>query len=173
VLSDPPTAIRRAQEVTRLDLRPLHPPPSLGRIALAGVLSAVASVVACVILSEAGKALLSPPASFDKFTPPGYIVLTVLGVAAATVGWAILVRMTSQPRWCLTVAAVLVTIVLLLPDVAILPQDPTSDVVVLMIEHVAIAIITTWLLLRVSPPGTRPSPAPRHRAERRAPAGVR
>lgn len=157
-----PTPIRRAMELIRLDLRPLRPLPSLGRIALAGLLSALASVVACVIISEAGKALLSPPASFDKFNPPGYIVLTVLGVAAATVGWAILVRMTSQPRWCLKVAAVIVTIVLLLPDVAILPHDPTGAVIVLMIEHVVIAVITTWLLLRVSPPGTRPA------SERRA-----
>jgi hypothetical protein len=161
MLNDPGPVVRRIQGLARLDLRPLKPLPSFGRIALAGLLSGVASVVACVILSEAGKTALSPPASFDKFNFPGYVVLTVLGVAAATVGWAILVRMTSQPRWCLEVAAVLVTIVLLVPDVAILPHNPTSDVIVLMVEHIVVAVITTALLLVVSPPG-RWAGSPRH-----------
>ncbi len=142
------------RDVLHLDLRPLRPLPSVPQIALAGLASAVASVLACVVLSEVGKAALSPPAYFDKFNPPGYIALTVIGVAGATIGWAILVRLTSRPRWCLMVAAVAVTIVLLLPDVAILPHNPTSDVVVLMVEHLVIAVITTVLLLRLAPPGS-------------------
>ena len=165
----PPGPVRRIQDLTRLDGQPLRPLPSTGRIAVAGLASAVASVVACVILSELGKAALSPPASFDKFNFPGYAVLTVLGVIAATVGWAILVRLTSQPRWCLEVAAVAVTVVLLLPDVAILPQNPFSDVLVLMVEHVVIAVITTALLLKLSAPGSRAAaPAERSRSAARA-----
>ncbi|MDQ2724613.1 MAG: hypothetical protein M3Y36_03870 [Actinomycetota bacterium] len=162
-----PPALGRAQELTRIDLEPLRPPPSSRRIILAGVLSIVGSLIADALLVAAGKAILNPGAPFDKFNFASYATLTVIGVMGATVGWALLVRMTSQPRWFVIRAAVVVTVVLLIPDFAILPHDPTGPVVVLMTQHVAIAIITTALLLAVAPAGrgrstpraSRPGPA--------------
>lgn len=148
-----PPALERAQGLTRLDLEPLRPLPSFRRIILAGALSIVASLIADMILVAAGKAIFSPAAPFDKFNFASYAILTISGVVGATLGWALLVRITSQPRWFVIRAAVVATVVLLVPDFAILPHDPTGPVVVLMIEHLAIAIITTVLLLAVAPAG--------------------
>jgi hypothetical protein len=157
-----PPALERAQRLTRLDLKPNRPLPSAARIVLAGVLSVVGSLIADLILVAIGRAAFDPPASFDKFNFATYAALTIIGVIGATAGWALLVRMTSHPRWFVLRAAVVVTIVLLVPDFALLPRDPTGPVVVLMIEHIAIAIVTTVLLLTVAPAGRgdRAQPAP-------------
>jgi hypothetical protein len=56
------------------------------------------------------------------------------------------VRVTSTPRRILLRAAFAVTILLLVPDVMLFPNNPTGPVVTLMAMHVAIAIITAALL---------------------------
>lgn len=150
----PPHVWTRAQELTRLDLRPLTPLPSGRRIALAGLLAIVGSLVADAVLSTISAATLSPPAYFDKFNAGSYAPLTIIGVVGATVGWALLVRLTSQPQWFVIRAAVVVTIVGLIPDVALLSNNPTGAVIGLMVEHLVIAVITTYALLKVAPAGS-------------------
>jgi hypothetical protein len=74
------------------------------------------------------------------------------------VAWPVVTRISSDPRWLFFRLAILVTVVLLLPDVYILYRgQPTDAVAVLMVMHLAIALVTYNLLVRLAPigPGSR------------------
>ncbi len=90
-----------------------------------------------------------------------YARLTVVGVIVACAAWPVVTRVSSAPRWIFLRLAVLVTLVLLLPDVWILAKgQPLRAVGVLMVMHLAIAVITYNLLIHVSTVGTcDPSPS--------------
>ncbi len=144
-------AIRKLQSITRIDGRRVTDPPGVARVALAGVAAVAASLLVDVLLVLAGTAAFHPPASFGPFSFPTYAALTVVGVVGATAFWAGAVRVSSQPRWVLGRAAVVVTALLLIPDVLLLPHDPTGGVMTLMAMHIAIAVVTTAVLLTVAP----------------------
>ena len=81
-----------------------------------------------------------------------YAKLTVIGVILACLAWPVVTRLTSAPRWVFLRMAILVTLVLLLPDLWILHQgQPPRAVAVLMLMHLAIALVTYNLLVRVAP----------------------
>ena len=65
--------------------------------------------------------------------------------------WPIVTRISSAPRWLFFRLAILVTLVLWLPDLYILHQgQPAKAVAVLMVMHLAIAVVTYNLLVRVA-----------------------
>jgi hypothetical protein len=71
------------------------------------------------------------------------------------VAWPIVTRITSAPRWMFVRMAILVTLVLWLPDLYILYRgQPGEAVAILMLMHVAIAVVTYNLLVRVAPAGS-------------------
>jgi hypothetical protein len=71
----------------------------------------------------------------------------------------------SAPRWLFFRLAILVTLVLWLPDLYILYRgEPPGAVAVLMLMHLAIALITYNLLVHMAPAG------PVRRAARHGPA---
>jgi hypothetical protein len=81
-------------------------------------------------------------------------------VVAACIGWPVVVRFCSTPRWLYLRAAVVVTVVLLLPDLAIWIQgQPGRAVAFLALMHVAIAVITYVAVTSLA----RPRPAARRR----------
>ncbi len=81
----------------------------------------------------------------------------------AGVAWPVVARCSSAPRWLFFRLAVVVTLVLFLPDVYIWHQgQPAQAVAVLMSMHVAIALITYNLLVRLAP--VRAQRNGRHRA---------
>jgi len=68
------------------------------------------------------------------------------------VAWPIVSRISSSPRWLFLRMAVVVTLVLWLPDVWILLHgEPAKAVAVLMTMHLAIAFITYNALVRLAP----------------------
>jgi hypothetical protein len=77
----------------------------------------------------------------------------------------------ADPRWLFFRLAILVTVVLLLPDVYILYRgQPTDAVAVLIAMHLAIALVTYSLLVRLAPAGSalrRASGEPRFVSETR------
>jgi hypothetical protein len=94
-----------------------------------------------------------------------YGKLTVIGVLIASAAWPVTTRITSAPRWLFLRMAVLVTLALWLPDVYILHLGaPPRAVAVLMVMHLAIAVVTYTLLTRVAPvrPQGRKSTVGRH-----------
>jgi hypothetical protein len=88
---------------------------------------------------------------YGHFAFSDYAKLTVAGVIIAGLAWPIVTRITSAPRWLFLRLAVIVTVVLWLPDLMILAKgQPARAVAVLMAMHVAIAVITYGLLVGVA-----------------------
>ena len=69
----------------------------------------------------------------------------------ACLAWPIVTRISSAPRWLFFRMAVLVTLVLWLPDLYILANgEPPRAVAVLMAMHLAIAAVTYNCLVRIA-----------------------
>ena len=136
----------------RVDFSPDHRQPSWGRVALATVLSVALSLAADAALVVMGEHLWPATKGYSHFQFADYSKLTIIGVLIACAAWPIVTRISSAPRWLFFRLAILVTLVLLLPDVWIWHQgQPAQGVAVLMAMHVAIALVTYNLLVHVAP----------------------
>jgi hypothetical protein len=146
------SALTRAKAVARIDIGQAHRPPSFVRVALATVLSIAGSLIADALLVALGTAVFPATKGYVHFEFHDYARLTIVLIACAA--WPIVTRITAFPRWMFFRMAVIVTLVLLLPDVWIWHQhQPARAVAVLMCMHVAIALITYNLLVRGAPEG--------------------
>jgi hypothetical protein len=123
-------------------------------VVAAGLAAAAISLAADVVLAAIGRAAFTVPPSFGRFAFGACALLTVLGVAGATVTWALLTRLTPRPRWLLTRLAALATALLLIPDFLLLgtPGNPAGPVAILMLMHLALAGITYLALIKTAPP---------------------
>ena len=157
----------RAASLVHLDFAPQHEQPSAVQALLATVASIVGSLAADAILVAIGTTVFPSTKGYVHFQFSDYGKLTVIGVLIASAAWPITTRITSQPRWMFFRMAILVTLVLWLPDVYILHLGaPPKAVAVLMLMHLAIAVVTYTLLTRIAPvrqPGRR-SAGGRHAA---------
>jgi hypothetical protein len=80
-------------------------------------------------------------------------------VTIACIAWPVVTWIASQPRWLFLRLAVLVTLVLWLPDLWILAHgEPIRGVGVLMLMHLAIALVTYPALVRLAPEGPAIAP---------------
>lgn len=149
-----------------LDFSPQHRQPRAWRVLLATAASIVGSLAADAILVVIGQALFPATRGYPHFQFPDYGKLTVLGVIIASAAWPIVARVSSQPRWLFFRLAILVTLFLWLPDLYILYRGaPASAVTVLMVMHLAIALVTYNALVHVA------SVRPAHRAVHRQTPG--
>ena len=115
-------------------------------------LSIAGSLAADAILVVIGKAVFPSTKGFAHFQFSDYAKLTVIGVIIACVAWPIVTRISSAPRWLFFRLAILVTLVLWLPDLWILHMGESAKAVaVLMVMHVAIALVTYNLLVHLAP----------------------
>lgn len=138
-----PAVLERALALFRIDFAPAHRPPSSGRVVAATVVSLVASLVADAALVAIGTAMFPSTKGYVHFRFADYGKLTVIGVVIACLAWPVIARVSSAPRWLYLRLAVLVTVVLWLPDLWILAKgQPAQAVAVLMVMHVAIAVAT-------------------------------
>ena len=128
-------------------------PPTHRRVVAAGLAAAAVSLAADLILATIGQAAFTVPASFGKFAFATYALLTVLGVAGAATTWAAVTRLSSRPKWLLTRLAALVTALFLIPDFLLLGTwgNPAGPVAILMLMHLAIAVITYTALTELAP----------------------
>ena len=141
-------------EVVDVDFVPSDPQPSWGRWVLASVVSVLGSLAVDALLVAVGEAVFPTTKGFAHFQFADYSKLTVIGVVVACVAWPVVTRLSSRPRRLFLRLAVLVTLVLLLPDVYILVQgEEPRGVVVLMAMHLAIALVTYNTLVRIAPAG--------------------
>ena len=146
----------RAARIVRLDFAPQHEQPSAWRVLLATAASIAGSLAADAILVGAGTAIFPSTRGYVHFQFSDYGKLTVIGVLIASAAWPVTTRITSSPRWLFLRMAVLVTLVLWLPDVWIWHKgQPAHAVAFLMLMHLAIALITYNLLVHLAP--VRPS----------------
>ena len=165
-----PRLVGRALRLVRVDFTPARRPPPALRVAVATVLSIGGSLVADALLVVIGTAVFPATKGYVHFQFAAYAKLTVVGVIIACAAWPIVTRITSSPRWLFFRLAILVTLGLYLPDLALLVRgEPAAAVGVLMVMHLAIALVTYNVLVHVA--AVRPErKAGRHRTyERSAP----
>ena len=150
VLSRP--AVTRVLGWARFDASPDHRPPAWWRLGLASVLSVALSLAADAALVAIGTRVFPATRGYVHFQFSDYAKLTVVGVLIACAAWPIVARVCAAPRWLFFRLAIAVTLVLFLPDVWIWLQGaPAQAVAVLVVMHVAIAVITYGLLVHLAP----------------------
>jgi Family of unknown function (DUF6069) len=151
-----PDVTERLLSWVRIDFSPPHRPPAWWRVAIATVLSIVGSLVADAVLVAIGSHVFPATKGYVHFEFFNYAKLTVIGVLIAGIAWPVVVRISSAPRWLFFRLALMVTLVLFLPDVYIWLQGQSAQaVVVLMAMHVAIALISYNLLVHLAPARAR------------------
>src|ERR1700757_1717178 len=144
--------LQKALDLVHLDFAPNHEQPAGGRVVLATVVSIVGSLVADALLVVIAQAIFPTTKGYAHFQFADYSKLTIVGVIIACVAWPITTRITSQPRWMFFRMAILVTLVLWLPDVYIrVNGQPTKAVGFLFAMHLAIALVTYNALVRLAP----------------------
>jgi hypothetical protein len=122
-------------------------------LAVATICAIVGSLVADAILIKIGTAAFPSISGYVHFRFSDYATLTVVGVLGACVGWPIVLSISSAPRWLFLRLAVVATLILWLPDVWILSRGQSvRAVLVLMVMHVAIAVVTYNALVHLAPP---------------------
>jgi hypothetical protein len=123
---------------------------------VATVISIGGSLLVDALLVVIGTAVFPSTRGYVHFQFHDYARLTIVGVVIACVGWPIVTRISSAPRWLFSRLAIAVTVVLLLPDLYILDKDqPLRAVGVLMCMHLAIALVTYNALVHVAPVRSR------------------
>jgi hypothetical protein len=136
----------------RLDFAPAHRQPGTLRFVLASLCAIGGSLAADALLVVVSEAVLPATKGYVHFQFADYSKLTVIGVVIACIAWPVTTRISSDPRWLFLRMAVLVTLVLLLPDVYILEQGQCAQAVaVLMVMHIAIGVVTYEALVRLAP----------------------
>ena len=139
----PDTVLGRSLDLVKVDFAPTHRQPSSVGVLLATVVSLVGSLAADAALVAIGEAAFPSTKGYVHFQFHDYAKLTIIGVVIACVAWPIVTRISSAPRWLFFRLAILVTLVLWLPDLYILKQGQSAKAVaVLMCMHLAIALVT-------------------------------
>lgn len=146
------TIFDRTLDLVKIDWAPAHRQPAVARVMLATVVSLAGSVAADAALVAIGQAVFPTTKGYAHFQFHDYSKLTVIGVIIACLAWPIVTRISSAPRWLFFRLAIVVTLVLLLPDLYILQQgQPPNAVAVLMCMHLAIALVTYHALVHIAP----------------------
>ena len=146
------TPVDRLLRLARIDLAPQHRQPAGMRVVIATIVSIVGSLLADAAIVAVGTRLFPSTKGYVHFQFSDYGKLTMIGVLIACAAWPVVTRISSAPRWLFLRMAVLVTLVLWLPDIYILHQgQPVQAVAVLMTMHLAIAIVTYNCLVRIAP----------------------
>ena len=146
------TILDRCLDLVKVDFAPTHSQPSGARVVLATVVSLVGSLGVDAALVAIGEAVFPSTKGYVHFQFGDYAKLTIIGVIIACVAWPIVTRISSAPRWLFFRLAIVVTLILFLPDLYILKQgQPPKSVAVLMCMHLAIAVVTYNALVHLAP----------------------
>jgi hypothetical protein len=112
----------------------------------------VASSVANVAVGLAWRSILNLPSNFAQISPPNIVAITLVGVAAAVIVFAIIARVVADPvRTYTFVVAPIGLVVSWLFDLALyvtraFPGTTGRGVLALMSLHVIAAVITVLLV---------------------------
>ncbi len=146
-----PPWLDRALGLARVDFKPSHRQPSVARVLFALAVCIAGSLAADAIAVVIGTALFPSTKGYAHFQFSDYAKLTIIGVVIACMAWPVVTRISSAPRWLFFRLAVLVTLVLWLPDLYLLDLgQPGRAVAVLMVMHLAIALVTYYSLVCIA-----------------------
>jgi hypothetical protein len=147
-----PPSLERPLSLVRVNFAPAHRQPPAARVIAATVASLAGSLAADALLVVIGTAIFPATRGYVHFRFSDYARLTIIGVLIACVAWPVVTRISSSPRWLFFRLAIVVTLVLWLPDLYILHLgQPASAVAVLMVMHLAIALVTYNCLVHIAP----------------------
>jgi hypothetical protein len=151
------SAADTARSWIALDFRPPHDQPRWPLVVLGTIASLVGSLVADAIIVALGTRVFPSTRGYVHFQFSDYAKLTVIGVLVACVGWPVVTRMSSNPKRLYLLLAIGTTVVLFAPDIWILHNGaPAKAVAILMIMHVAIAVVTYVSMVYLAPARRRP-----------------
>jgi hypothetical protein len=120
-------------------------------VVVATVASLAGSLAADAILVAIGTAIFPSTKGYAHFQFSDYSKLTIIGVLIACVAWPVVTRISSAPRWLFFRLAIVVTVVLLAPDAWLLLRGaPSKAVLVLVVMHLAIAVVTYNCLVHLA-----------------------
>lgn len=157
-----PESVERALRLVRVDFEPEHEQPAAGLVMAATAAALAGSLLADTALARLGPVMFPATRGYTHFRFSDYAKLTVIGVIIACVAWPIVTRISSEPRWLFFRQAIAVTLVLFLPDLYILYKGQPGDAVaVLVVMHVAIALVTYNALVHIAK--VRPATQSPHR----------
>jgi hypothetical protein len=146
-----PPSLARLLGYARVDFDPAHRQPPGARVVAATAVALAGSLAADALLVVIGQAVFPSTRGYGHFQFPDYCKLTVIGVLIACLAWPIVTRVSSAPRWLFVRLAILVTLVLWLPDIYILVRGaPGRAVAVLMVMHLGIALVTYNSLVHIA-----------------------
>ena len=149
--TDLPASVDRWLRLVKVDFEPEHRQPAMGLVMAATAVALAGSLIADVILAKIGEAVFPATKGYVHFRFSDYAKLTIIGVIIACVAWPIVTRISSGPRWLFFRQAIAVTLVLFLPDLYLLYKgQPADAVAVLMVMHVAIALVTYNALVHIA-----------------------
>src|SRR5579863_3411193 len=144
--------IDRLLAVGRVDWKPQHRQPAVLRLAIATVITIVAALLADALLVAVGTHVFPSTMGYGHFRFNDYAKLTIIGVLIGCMGWPVLTRISSAPRWLYGWLTILATLVLFLPDAWLLLRgQPLKAVVVLMSMHVAVALVIYVAMVTIAP----------------------
>jgi hypothetical protein len=144
--------INQLASLTRIDFRPRHGQPRTSWVVLVTIAAVAGSLAADALLVVIAQAAFPATKGYVHFQFSDYAKLTVIGVIIACVAWPVVTRVSSTPRWLFFRLAILVTLVLWVPDVYIFYRGQPGDAVAfLLLMHLAIALVTYNLLVRLAP----------------------
>jgi hypothetical protein len=153
-----PSAMKPSPRLERMlsrydvDLVHLRPPPPTRRVVAATAAAVVVSLALAAALVALGERLFPSTRGFSHFRVLDYGSLTLLGVLAACAAWPIVVRVVRRARPLYRRLAVLVSVVLVLPDAYLLASGESARAVgVLLAMHLGIALCTYNLVVRIAP----------------------
>ena len=134
-----------------VDFAPEHRQPSAFTLLAASAFAVAGSLAADAVLVAIGTHVFPGTAGYVHFHPGDYGKLTIIGVVIACVAWPVVTRISSTPRWLFFRQAIAVTLVLWIPDLWILYKgSQPRAVAVLMVMHLAIALVTYNCLVHVA-----------------------
>ena len=157
----PASLLQHALRTARLDGTGRRAQPLLGAVVAATVLAVVGSVAANAALVALATRTFPTTRHYGHFHFADYATLTAIGVLAAGASWPVVARVSWAPRWPYLRLAVVVTVVLWVPDLWLLSRGQPLDAVgVLMTMHLVVAVLTYNIVVRVAParPLGRPGP---------------
>ncbi len=148
--------IGRGLRLVRVDFPADARGPKPGWFVVACAVAIGGSLLADRALVALGTSVFPGIKGYGHFRFSDYAKLTIVGVIVACVAWPVVTAISSSPRWLFVRLAVLVTLVLWLPDLWILLKgQPARAVGVLVVMHLAIALVTYNALVRLAPARSR------------------
>jgi len=129
------------------------------RFALVGLGTVVAAVLANVLVYAVGRAVVG----YDDRFPPlanvsGAVLFTLVPATVATLLYAVLLRVTSDPPRVFGIVAAVVFVVTLVPDFTYIPTVPgatAGQTAILVLMHVVAAGVIVGLLTTGARPRSR------------------